>query len=217
MGKWAEVKCDCLNRDRLPGGAYEDRPHRHKYPLSQSERKEVEDWELTKKDMFECGHRNGMIYEFWPGDVILLGNLIAETLSDAESSFEMFVKVGDWRCYEDEVLEVSPADAARWLTEIQGLTEALHDLHGSCPRQVMQLVLKFLSCENDEIARLNQNLEDARHRISADFFDSLSQNVQDLGTRDLVSTLQKIVQALDHAGHLCTASLQTGNPIRILW
>jgi hypothetical protein len=217
MGKWAEVKCDCLNRVRLPGGAYEDRPHRGTYPLSESESKDVADWELTKKDMFECGHRNGLIYEFWPGDVILAGNLIAEIFSEAESSYEILIKVGDWRCYEDEVLELSPSDAARWLTEIQRLSNALHDLHGSCGRQVMQLVQRFLRYERDEIAELNQNLEEAREQMSTDAFNSLSQNVQDQGTPDLVSTIQKIMEALDHAERICRASLQTRNPIRMLW
>ena len=202
---------------RLPGGAYEDRPHRHRYPLSQSEREEVEDWEVTKKDMFECGHRSGLIQEFWPGDVILLGKLIAEILIDEESPYEIFVKVGDWRCYEDEVLEVSPQDASRWLTEIQSLSDALQDLHGSCRSQVMELVLRFLSYEYEEKTRLNQNLEEARHRMSTDTVTSLSQNLQDLGTPNLVSTIQKMLDALDDAARLCKASLETCNPILMLW
>lgn len=113
MGSWAEVYCDCLNRVRLPQSHYHfDRPHYKKSQLTKKEREEIEEWKQTTQDMFQCGHRNGMAVEFGPGDIILLGKLIGSIFRHDPGAFEVFIKVGDWRCYENELLLIKPDEAA---------------------------------------------------------------------------------------------------------
>ena len=77
MGKWAEVPCNCVNRVPLEGSDYYfGQPHRKKHRLTKKEKEDVEEWERTAKNMFSCGHRNGVVVEFSPGNIIHLGNLL---------------------------------------------------------------------------------------------------------------------------------------------
>ncbi len=92
MGKWADVQCDCPTRVPLPGRFYFDEPHRKKRRLTRKQKTEVDEWNRTNKEMFQCGHRSGLIIELNPGDMIHLGNLIDSILPD--STFEVFAKVG---------------------------------------------------------------------------------------------------------------------------
>ena len=45
----------------------------------------------------------------------------------------------------------------------------------------------------------------------------LKRNVRQSKQPDLESTVKKIIEALMEAAKLCRASIETGNPIRLLW
>ncbi|MGE5571083.1 MAG: hypothetical protein ACM3S5_18770, partial [Rhodospirillales bacterium] len=61
------------------------------------QKQELENWEQTTQNMYRCGHRNGMVIELWPGDIIKLSRLITETFAHEQFPVEVFAKVGDWR------------------------------------------------------------------------------------------------------------------------
>ena len=83
MGKWVQVYCSCENRTPVPNSDSSfGRPHRKKRRLTNIEKQEVEEWERSEKNMYECGHRNGAVVEFSPGDIIQLGDLIASVFRD---------------------------------------------------------------------------------------------------------------------------------------
>ena len=206
MGKWAEVQCTCPNRTPIPGSdPMLDRPHRRKHRLTKREQAEVEEWKQTTENMFACGHRSGVVIEFWPGDIIHLGSLL-------ESTFEVFAKVGDWRCYEDELLLIQPDEARVWLKEIEELQRALESTD-----KRDDLVSKYY--RDDFRARLD--LEDRLDHVEAEMpfapIVPLKRNVQQTKRPDIESTIEAINEALNDAAKLCQASIETGNPIRLLW
>src|SRR5688572_16371580 len=142
MGKWAEVECNCTNRIPLPRSRI--RPHENKRHLTKKEQEEVQEWERTTEDMYECGHRYGVILELAPDDIVQLGHHIGRAFEELEGAFEVFPRVGDWRSYgDDELLLIPPDEAAIWLLEIEELQSAL-DGAGSLPRErVEQLVMNI--------------------------------------------------------------------------
>jgi hypothetical protein len=123
MGKWAEIQCACPNRVRLPcSDFYLDRPHRKKQRLTKREKAEVQEWERTTENMFACGHQRGVVLEFAPDDMIRLGYHLNRLFP--ASTFQVFAKVGDWRCYDDELLLIHPEEAKLWLLEIEEIQTA---------------------------------------------------------------------------------------------
>jgi hypothetical protein len=118
MGKWAEVACRCPDRIRLPGGDVTfDRPYRTNRHLTAQQKQEVEEWERTRMNMFACGHRGGVIIEFWPGDIVRIGYHIGS----AGGVLKVFPAVGNPMSYDnpDELLSMGPDDAVLWLQEIE--------------------------------------------------------------------------------------------------
>jgi len=215
MGKWAEVHCNCPNRIPLAGGDSCYQPHRRKRRLTAKQKAEVEEWERTTQDMFVCGHRNGNLIEFSPGDIVHLGYLIGSIFRDKEGAFKLFGKVGDWRCYEDELLLVTPDRARLWLLEIEEVQQALSGLGNLEREKTARLLLEFY--QNDLGSRLD--LEYRLDEIAAKMPSAriLKDNVERTGRPDVETTLQKIQEALTDASRLCHASVETGNPIRLLW
>lgn len=218
MGKWAEVHCDCPNRVPLPGSDfYFGEPHRRKRRLTKKEREEVEEWERTTKNMFECGHRSGVIIEFWPGDIIHLGNLIGSVIRDESSTFEIFAKVGDWRCYEDELLLLPPDEADLWLIEIDEIQRALQGF-GNLPQdKIGKLIVGFYRDDLDSRLDLESWLDEVAAKLPFAQVVPLKRNVQQSKRPELESSVEKIMEALTDGARLCRASIETGNPIRLLW
>jgi hypothetical protein len=217
MGKWAEVHCNCPNRVPLPGSDYMERPHRKKSNLTPKEQKEVLDWEHTLQDMFECGHRSGNVIEFWPGEIINLGNVLGRIFESESGAFEVFTRVGDWRCYEDELLLIQPDEAALWLMEIEELQKAFQGF-GNLPHKkiealTLELLRRDLAGRLDLEARLDAALTDSTKHIVLPF----KQNVERSPRPDLKSTVETINEALSAAATLCHTGIEMGNPIRLLW
>jgi hypothetical protein len=218
MGKWVEIHCDCPNRVPLPDSDfYFDEPHRNKRRLTEKEKAEVEEWKRTTKNMFECGHRSGVVIEFWPGDIIHLGNLIGSIFRDESGTFEVFAKVGDWRCYEDELLLIQPDEASLWLMEIEEIQRALQGFDNLSQDKIEKLIVEFYRNELGSRLDIERRLDEVAAKMPFAQIVPLKRNVQQSKRPDLESTVEKIVEALTDAAKLCRASIGTGNPIRLLW
>jgi hypothetical protein len=217
MGKWAEVHCNCSNRIPLANSSSYCEPYRNKRRLTKREKEEREEWERTTKNRYECGHRSGVVIELWPGDIIHLGNLLGSIFRGGDSTFEVFAKVGDWRCYEDELLVIHPEEASFWLLEIDEIRQSLQGF-GNLPQdKVEKLLVEFFRAELGSRASLESRLDEAATKIPFAQVVPLRQNVQQAKRPDLESTVEKIIEALADAAKLCRASLETGNPVRLLW
>jgi hypothetical protein len=217
MGKWAEVHCDCLNRVPLASSDFFDESHHNKRRLTKKEKAEVEAREHTTKNMFECGHRRGVVIEFCPEGIIHLGNLIGSIFRDEGGTFEIFAKVGDWRCYEDELLLIKPGEASLWLMEIEEIQRGLQGFGNLLQGKIEKLIVEFYRDDLGNRLDLEKRLDEVAGKMSFARVIPLKQNVQRSKRPDLESTVEKIVKALTDAAKLCQASIGTGNPIRLLW
>jgi hypothetical protein len=216
MGRWAEVQCTCLNRTPLPGSdPISDRPHRKKQRLTKKQKAEVEEWEQTTMDMFACGHRRGVVIEFWPGNIIHLGHLLGTIFPD--STFEVFTKVGDWRCYEDELLLIQPAEADRWLGEIEEIQRAFEGAGNLPADKLDDLVSAYYRDEFGARLSLEARLKQAEAEMPFASIAFLKRNLQQTKIPDMESTIETIMEALQGATKLCHASMETGSAIRLLW
>ncbi len=192
------------------------RPHRRKSRLTKRELEEVQEWERTTQNMYECGHRSGVVIEFGPGDIISLGDLISSLFQDA-GTFEIFTRVGDWRNYDDELLLIQPDDARMWLLEIDEITRSLSGI-GSLPREkIERLILETYRQEIGTYRDLQARLDDAAAKFPFAPLAALKQNVDQYPHPGLESSVDKINTALTDATRLCHASIEIGNPIRMLW
>lgn len=218
MGKWAEVYCDCPNRVPLPGSAcFFDEPHRNKRRQTKKEKAEVEAWKRTTKNMFAGGHRSGLVIELCPGEIIHLGNRLGRIFQDEGAPFEVFAKVGDWRRYEDELLLIQPDEAGLWLMEIEEIQRALQGFGKLPPDKIERLRAE---CYRDELGRrldLERRLDEVAAKLPFARIVPLKRNVQQSKRPDLEASLEKITGAWTAAAKLCQASIETGNPIRLLW
>lgn len=218
MGKWAEVRCNCPNRVPLPGSdSYFGQPHRKKHRLSKKEQAEVEEWERSTKNMFECGHRGGVVVEFCPANIIQLGNLIGKVFSDERTAFEIFRKVGDWRSYQDELLLIEPNEARLWQVEIEEVQRAMQGSGKLSQQKVEQLVSEFLREDLGSRLHLEGRLNEIEAKMPSAAIGALKRNVQKTQGPDLESTLRNVLKALTDASKLCRAGIETGNPIRLMW
>ncbi len=121
MGKWCEVHCNCDNRRPVPEGRW---PNYESYRRNiGSKAKSFEFWEANIRNFYECGHRSGIYYETWPGDIIRIGNALAAAFRDGQPEFPIFSKIADFSRYKDEVLELSSIEVQRWAMEVGRLIE----------------------------------------------------------------------------------------------
>jgi hypothetical protein len=218
MGKWVEVQCNCKNRTPIPNSDFLfGRPHRKKRRLTNREKQEVEEWERTTMNMYECGHRSGVLIEFWPGDIIRLGSLVAGILYDTTNNFEVFTKVGDWRCYDDELLLISPGEAHLWLIEIDEVRLGLRGVNNLPTERVERLVVEFYRVELGSRIDLENRLDQIQEEMPMARIAGLRRNVQQSRWPDMESAIEKIETALRDAANLCDTSIECGNPIRLLW
>jgi|GEM_PF-6627002 len=94
-----EVKCNCPNRKPL--------------------------WRDNVYQTYECGHRDGIIFQFWPGDLFTIGLALDGTFKEDKSRFEIFRKICNWRLYDDEYLSISRDEVILWQLEIEQLKRYL--------------------------------------------------------------------------------------------
>ena len=114
MGKWCEVKCDCPDEGPVAPG--------------------------SRRLLYSCAHK-GVYLEFWPGDLVYIGYVIREVFG-AQSHFEIFTKVGDWRQYEDEYLSLSLSEVDLWEMEIEQLKRYLVVPEKVAPQPAAKRTLK---------------------------------------------------------------------------
>jgi hypothetical protein len=218
MGRWAEVHCHCQNRVALPGSdPLFDKPHRNKRRLREKASKEVEEWERTTKDMFECGHRGGILIELWPWNIMRLGKLIGSIFRDEPGVFEVFPRVGDWRCYENELLLIRPDEVTLWLMEIEEVQRALLGCGSLRPVKVEKLVSEFLRDELRSRLDLERRLDEAARDLPFARVVPFREGAQKIEWPDVSSSVGTITRALMDATALCRASRETGNSVRLLW
>ena len=130
MGKWAQVYCHCDNRTPVANSSRSARPYNKKRRLTNRQKHEVEEWQRTTERMYECGHRGGVVVEFYPGAIHLLGSVIASVLREQTGSFDIFSKVADPACYVDgdELLLICPGNARLWLLEVYEIRQGLQGI-----------------------------------------------------------------------------------------
>ena len=215
MGKWAEVHCACPNRRPVPGSDFMfGKPHRNKRRLTKKQSEDVAEWERTTKNMYECGHRSGVVVEFWPGDIVQVGYLIGNFFKDG---FEIFRRVGDWRCYDDELLLIQCQESELWLMEIEELQQALMG-QGNVPQDQMdRLIFEFFRTYVDAHSDLRWRLDEVAANIPFAGVNGLLENVKNSEEPSLESVIEKLKEAAAYAALLCRASIETRNPIRLLW
>jgi hypothetical protein len=200
MSRWAEVDCNCIEREPLPNSDLFDQPYYHKRRLTTKQQEEVDEWERTTMAMYACGHRLGILVALSPGDMIFLGGLIDRIFKDMEGEFEIFPRVGNWH----EVLLLSPEEAALWLLEIDELQNATVGF-GSLPREKMEKLVSALYF--DELIFPADSGEQLEPLIS---------KKQALVEQKRATVMEWLSNTLADATKLCNASIETGNPIRML-
>ncbi len=74
-------------------------------------------------------------------------------------------------------------------------------------------------CRDDLGSRFNleSRLEEAAEKTLSSPVIQMKRNLQQLKRPDIETTLEKVIEALTDATKLCRASIETGNPIRLLW
>ena len=123
MGKWCRVKCSCSNRRPLPGSDISDYSDYVKLLKKPRLAKTEQEWKEKVRSVFECGHRSGNAVEFWPGDIISLGQALEIAFRSTPQEFEIFRRTAAPENYDDELLAISSDEAAAWLLETQILNE----------------------------------------------------------------------------------------------
>lgn len=125
MGKWCEVKCNCSNREPLPGSNWLSYSEYQTYQKKPRLAKTPEEWEEKVKGMHKCGHRDGAFIQFWQGDILKFGYALEVAFKKQPKQFEIFRRISDWRNYDDEYLTLTPDEAALWQLEIEQLEHFL--------------------------------------------------------------------------------------------
>jgi hypothetical protein len=116
MGKWVEVRCNCPNR--VPRRLDPSRP-----------------WDLT----YDCGHRDGVLFQFWPGYLYQTACFLKSLLKDYPDvwrSFEVFSKLEQWP-RGDECLEITADEAVGFQLELEEL-QKLENGTSTLPYQVIR-------------------------------------------------------------------------------
>ncbi|MGL5833278.1 MAG: hypothetical protein ACRC1Z_08595 [Waterburya sp.] len=127
MGRWCEVKCNCPNRDPLPGSGIFDEPYRKRKRLTIQEQIDRDNWHENIKGMFTCGHRDGVIIQLSPGELFIIGNTLDKVYKDQEDYFKVFRKISHWRNYTNEYLALSQDEVMLWQLEIEQLQRYLSE------------------------------------------------------------------------------------------
>lgn len=126
MGRWCEIKCDCKNREPLPGSDwFSDDPLRQRKHLTIQQRRSREEWYEETRGMYECGHRKGLLLECWPGDLFSIGRALDAAYKESPEYFEVFRRIPNSHNYDDELLAISRDEANLWRLEIEQLQRYL--------------------------------------------------------------------------------------------
>lgn len=113
MGKWSQVKCNCPDRVVIAEKGF------------------------TEK-IYACGHKNGMIIEYWQGDLMRIGHAAAIAFRTQNNATEMLKKLVDTEEYFDEALFFSVEDAELLKLELEEIRQ-LETLQGATCRKEWQI------------------------------------------------------------------------------
>lgn len=158
MGKWCEVKCSCPDRVLVDSTQPIDAVYR-------------------------CGHKDGTLFQCWPGYIFRMGRILEAALKDEPrraQDFEILFRICNWRNYEDEYLSLARDARDQWRLEIEELQAA----------QRGQNVL-------------SRNALQKWNSLWSDFF-------KDPWHREDAKSVDEI---LANCLRLCDASMRTANPI----
>jgi hypothetical protein len=78
-------------------------------------------------------------------------------------------------------------------------------------------MLEFLRCELGAQSDLRRRLDEVSAQLPFSGLNTMKENVEQLEQPNVESTIRKIAEALADATRLCGASIETRNPIRLLW
>lgn len=125
MGRWCEVKCDCLDREPVPGSELLDfRVFRKRF--GGRIRSEAE-WREDVQGMYKCGHRDGVLFQSWPGDLHKIGWALEAVYREQPDEFKIFRRVSDCRNYEDEDISLNIDQVCLWQLEIEQIRRYVVD------------------------------------------------------------------------------------------
>ncbi len=215
MGKWAQVRCHCPNRIALPKSGLSDRPFARRRHLTAAQQREVEVWERDTKLMYECGHREGMLFQGWPGKILELCEAIRLVFIDEPDTFEICMRLGAWRsacsASMEETMTLSAEEAELWQLEAQELIASL-ELKGSVSfaklRSLISVMWRF------EIAA-EMNVQRGLEQTWLGGYSSLA--LMKSGSEEFPDSNEKIVEicllALEDINKFCAASIASGKPI----
>jgi hypothetical protein len=161
MGRWCRVKCNCENREILEyhGGF----------------------------DSYKCGHDDGAYIQFAPNDLFKIGYALEYAFDKKSQIFDVFIKIGNWREYDDEYLALTEEERDMWQLEIEELQKFLNEEY---------------SMGWKETNKFHQYLDE--DPLLSVCISKMSK------TEGLDSTLKKGLSLIE-------ASKLTGNPVELLW
>ena len=168
--------------------------------------------------MYECGHRDGMLVQLYPGKIIELGFVIKKVFKN-DLTFEIYSRVGDWRNYYsdglDEELRILPQEAELWLMEASELEQAFSE-QGNLPyRQVQQLISVLYEREAKSLNNLKQRLKSIAGEGSARIMPLLENLDDKLVSPE--SVVKEHLASITDTTKLCRAAIDLGNSIELLW
>lgn len=127
MGSWCAVRCHCLGTKVLPGSNSSDRPYYGKYPLTREEQELASEWDRSANvGMLTCGHKNGIFYETWPGEIFQIGRCLAGLYDAQEDHFAFFKRIGNTWDYIDEKFVLPPNHVQQWQSECLRLFDMMY-------------------------------------------------------------------------------------------
>ena len=215
MGKFAQVRCNCPNRIPMEGSDWNSQPYknRHHKKLSARQRGDLEIWKQNLLNMYECGHREGMLVQIGTDEIIKLGFVLTTIFQEDSLRFEIYAKISDWHNYFlddfNEEFHISPQETELWLMELEELEKALLG-HENLPYpKVQQLItLMYESKVNSHNA--------LRKRLKSPGLISLLKNL-DKEPLPLDDYLNELLKVLEWAKQLCKEGIDSGNPIEFFW
>ena len=102
--------------------------------------------------------------------------------------------------------------------EIEEILRSLNGEGGLPQEKLEELVREAYVVEVQSVSDIQQRLDRDAERIPFSRVVSLRMDFQQRVRKpDVQSTHERIVKALSDAARLCRASVETGNPIRLLW
>lgn len=220
MGKWSQVRCNCSNRIPMPNSDLHNQPHRQRSlkNMTNKQKIEVEEWRENIQNMYECGHRDGMLVQFWPGEIMKLGLILGRMFTDKPLTFEIFTMVGNTQNYFSEevgeTLYLNSQEVELWLMEVDEFERSLLG-HGNLPYQKLMKIIRQLY--QDE-AKFYNHLKNHLESMKEQGMNRIVPLLENLNNeqKSLEDIQTKQFDVLENVKKLCVASLESGNPIELM-